>query len=394
MCGFVSLAGGCCIIATWRFWIRISVKTLLSLLKTTCNKALIVIIVSYKLEHNTRKLQNSILCRILATCIFDALKGFFMPENGVLLVNLGTPEVPEKGRVGRFLAEFLSDPRVVDLPRWFWIPLLRLVIIPLRRGRTTEAYKKIWLPGGSPLKVYSESLCAGLQQQLGEGVNVGLAMRYGVPDISSVLESMRSDGVKKLIVLPLYPQYSVTTTESVFDAVTASLAQQDWSPELHTVSQYYDNPGWVHSVASSIRNFQSQHGKAEKLLFSMHGIPKRLVDAGDPYELQCQQSVSAVAEVLKMEDECLLTYQSRVGREPWLQPYTDVMIKNLAESGTRHIQVISPGFSVDCLETLEEIAIRYRDLFLNAGGEKFEYIPALNDSSEHVNLLAAVCNKY
>jgi ferrochelatase len=321
-------------------------------------------------------------------------KGFFMPENGILLVNLGTPEVPEKGRVSRFLSEFLSDPRVVDLPRWFWIPLLRLVIIPLRRGRTTAAYKKIWLPGGSPLKVYSESLCNGLQQQLGDQADVRLAMRYGMPDISSVLDSMRNEGVKKLIVLPLYPQYSITTTESVFDALTASLAELGWEPELHVVRQYYDNPGWVHSVASSIRNFQSQHGKAEKLLFKMHGIPKRLVDAGDPYEYQCKQSVSSVAEVLKMGDECMLTYQSRVGREPWLQPYTDEAIKNLAESGTRYIQVISPGFSVDCLETLEEIAIRYRDLFLSAGGEKFEYIPALNDSAEHVNLLAAVCKKY
>jgi ferrochelatase len=314
-----------------------------------------------------------------------------MPDKGVLLVNLGTPQVSEKGPVGRFLTEFLSDPRVVDLPRWLWIPLLRLVIIPLRRGRTTAAYKKIWLQGGSPLKVYSESLSSGLQQQLGDWANVRLAMRYGVPDIASGLGSLRNEGVKKLIVVPLYPQYSVTTTESVFDAVSASLAELDWEPELQLVRQYHDNPGWVHSIASSIRNFQSQHGKAEKLLFSMHGLPRRLIDAGDPYEQQCLQSVAAVAEVLKIKEECLLSYQSRVGREPWLQPYTDEVIRNLAESGTRHIQVISPGFSVDCLETLEEIAIRYKELFLGAGGEKFEYIPALNDSTAHVNLLASVC---
>jgi ferrochelatase len=317
-----------------------------------------------------------------------------MRENGVLLVNLGTPEAPEKGAVGRFLTEFLSDPRVVDLPRWLWIPLLRLVIIPLRRGRTTSAYKEIWMDGGSPLLVYSEALSAGLQSLLGDRAQVRLAMRYGTPGIREKLAAMRDEGLRKLIVLPLYPQYSVTTTESVFDAVKATLTELEWAPETQWVSQYHDNPGWIHSIASSIRNFQSQHGKAEKLLFSMHGIPRRLVDAGDPYEEQCLQSVSSVAEVLKQQEDCQITYQSRVGREPWLQPYTDEVIRNLAETGTRHLQLISPGFSVDCLETLEEIAIRYRELFISAGGEKFEYIPALNDSDAHVSVLAAVCEKY
>jgi len=316
-----------------------------------------------------------------------------MPEKGVLLVNLGTPDVPEKTSVGQFLTEFLSDPRVVDLPRWFWIPLLRLVIIPLRKGRITAAYKKIWLDDGSPLLVYSEALCEGLQNLLDSQAKVRLAMRYGVPDIRSRLVSLRDGGIKKLIVLPLYPQYSVTTTESVFDEVNAILAELGWEPELQLVSHYHGESGWVHSIASSIRNFQLKNGKPQKLLFSMHGIPQRLVDAGDPYEQQCRQSVSAVAEVLKLREECQITFQSRVGREPWLQPYTDEVIKDLAESGVKHIQVISPGFSVDCLETLEEIAIRYRDLFMAAGGEKFEYIPALNDSDSHVNVLASVCKK-
>jgi len=313
-----------------------------------------------------------------------------MPENGVLLVNLGTPEAPQGADVGRFLTEFLSDPRVVDLPRWFWLPLLKMVIIPLRKGRTAVAYKKIWMEGGSPLQVFSAALAAGLQHQLGRQVKVSLAMRYGSPDIKSSLDSMRKEGVEELIVLPLYPQYSFTTTESVFDAVSAALKELDWGPEIHSVKQYHDKPGWVHSIASSIRNFRLQHGKAEKLLFSMHGIPKRLVDAGDPYEQQCRQSFAAVVEVLKIKKDSLLTYQSRVGREPWLEPYTDVVIKELAESGVTHIQVISPGFSVDCLETLEEIAIRYRDLFITAGGKKFEYIPALNDSHAHAGLLASI----
>jgi len=317
-----------------------------------------------------------------------------MPENGVLLVNLGTPDLPDNDSVGRFLTEFLSDPRVVDLPRWFWIPLLRLVIIPLRRGRTTSAYQKIWLDDGSPLRVYSKALCAGLQERLRSSAKVSLAMRYGAPDIRSRLVSLHAEGIKNLIVLPLYPQYSATTTESVFDAVTTLLEEMDWQPEIHLVSHYYDKPGWVHSIASSIRNFQSVHGKAEKILFSMHGLPQRLVDAGDPYEQQCRDSVSAIAEVLKLKEEHQITFQSRVGRERWLQPYTDEVIKHLAQSGTRHIQVICPGFSVDCLETLEEIVIRYRDLFIASGGERFEYIPALNDSGAHVNVLGSVCETH
>jgi len=313
-----------------------------------------------------------------------------MPENGVLLINLGTPAAPKSRDVGRFLNEFLSDPRVVDLPRWFWLPLLRLVIIPLRRGRTASAYQKIWLQEGSPLLVHSEALAAGLDQHIGKRVKVGLAMRYGNPDVKSSLKSMQKAGVRNLIILPLYPQYSVTTTESVFDAVDAVLKELDWHPELHLEKQYHDRPGWVHSVASSVRNYQLRHGKAEKLLFSMHGLPERVIDAGDPYQEQCQQSFSAVTEVLKMKDECLLSYQSRVGRESWLQPYTDEVIEQLAGSGVKHVQVISPGFSVDCIETLEEIAIRYRDLFIAAGGEKLDYIPALNDSDAHISVLTSI----
>lgn len=317
-----------------------------------------------------------------------------MSENGVLLVNLGTPRHARKDSVGQFLAEFLSDPRVVDLPRWWWIPLLRAVIIPFRKGATTAAYREIWLEQGSPLLVYSQGLAKRVKSHLEARAEVGLAMRYGEPDIKSQLLSLREAGVKRLIILPLYPQYSVTTTESVFDAVGKGLEEIGWQPRLHTVAQYHDNSGWIHSVARSIRNFQSRHGKAERLLFSMHGIPKRLVEAGDPYEQQCRQSVDAIAGVLQFEDEVQLVYQSRVGREPWLQPYTDEVIEDLAKKGVRHIQVISPGFAADCLETLEEIAIRYKDLFLEAGGEKFEYIPALNDSEEHARVLASVCERF
>jgi len=316
-----------------------------------------------------------------------------MSEKGILLVNLGTPREPRVNCVGRFLAEFLSDARVVDLPRWWWIPLLRMVIIPLRKRKITAAYQGIWLDEGSPLLVYSRGLAQKIRRLLKGRAQVSLAMRYGNPSIQDRLRFMRAQGVEKLVILPLYPQYSVTTTASVFDAVKVNLERMDWQPDLHLVEQYCDNPGWIHSVASSIRNFQSRQGKADKLLFSMHGIPARLVKAGDPYEQQCRQSVAAIAEVLQIGDDYQLAYQSRVGRESWLQPYTDDVIRELAQGGVRHLQVISPGFAADCLETLEEIAMQYRDLFLSSGGEKFEYIPALNDSDEHAGVLVSLCER-
>lgn len=313
-----------------------------------------------------------------------------MSEDGVLLVNLGTPKTPDSRDVGRFLTTFLSDPRVVDLPRWLWIPLLRGVIVPLRKSRTAKAYQLIWMDGGSPLMVYSRAIEAGLKQILAGTAKVELAMRYGEPDIQERLAALRDAGVDRLVVLPLYPQFSVTTTASVFDAVDAALKALDWQPAVQRIKQYSDQPGWVQCIAGSIRNFSEQHGKADKILFSMHGIPQRLVAAGDPYEAQCQQGFNAVAQVLNRPDDCVLAYQSRVGREPWLQPYTDEVIQQMAVSGVKYLQVVSPGFSVDCLETLEEIAIRYRELFLEAGGERFEYIPALNDSTAHVQFLSAI----
>lgn len=316
-----------------------------------------------------------------------------MSGNGVLLVNLGTPVAPTRGAVASFLDAFLSDPRVVDLPRWLWLPLLRLVIIPLRSKRVAAAYEEIWMDDGSPLLVYSRALAASVQRLLGDRVHVRLAMRYGEPSVAGQLAELREAGVDKLVVLPLYPQYSVTTSETVFDAMKDALKELQWEPELTTVRQYHDNPGWVHSIATSIRQFQAQHGRADKLLFSMHGLPQRLVDAGDPYAQQCSESVNAVASVLKQEDDCVLAYQSRVGREPWLQPYTDEVIKQMAQSGVKHLQVICPGFAADCLETLEEVAMGYKELFINEGGEKFEYIPALNESGEHAGVFASICDR-
>jgi ferrochelatase len=315
--------------------------------------------------------------------------------NGVLLVNLGTPESPTPKAVGTYLREFLSDPRVVDLPRWLWLPLLRLVIIPLRRHRSAEAYRKVWQPEGSPLLVRSRRLASRLAAELSGKAEVVLAMRYGCPCMTDALRQLRERGVQRVIVLPMYPQYSLTTTETVFDAVGRSLRALEWYPEVETIQDYHDNSQWLDAVAASIRQFQEQAGQPDKLVFSLHGIPQRYVNKGDPYQAQCQRSVAAIAARLGLDDErWMLTFQSRVGKEPWLQPYTDKTLEALPQQGVRHVQVVCPGFAVDCLETLEEIAMENRERFLECGGEKMEYIPALNESQEHVELLARlVCDR-
>ena len=310
------------------------------------------------------------------------------PLAGVLLANLGTPTAPERRPVAKFLREFLSDPRVVDLPRLLWLPLLYLVIIPLRAGRSAAAYRKIWWPEGSPLLILTCRLATRLAADLAGVAKVEVGMRYGEPSIRQGLKNLCEAGVEKLTVLPLYPQYSGTTTASIYDAVDAALLEMGWKPELERVRDYHVLPAWVTAVANSVRQFRDTHGSAERLIFSMHGIPQRFVAKGDPYEEQCRKSVQAIATALGLgESEWLLTFQSRVGREPWLQPYTDMTLKALAESGVKHVQVACPGFAVDCLETLEEIAMQNNELFMQSGGEKLQYIPALNDSEEHARVL-------
>jgi len=310
---------------------------------------------------------------------------------GVCVVNLGTPESPTRKPVARFLREFLSDPRVIDMPRYLWLPLLNLVIIPLRAGRSAAAYRKIWLPEGSPLLVLTQRLASRLASML-EGIAVVVTgMRYGDPSIRNGLEHLRTSGVEEVVILPLYPQYSDTTTASINDAVEQSLADLNWRPRLHCVQHYFEHPLWIEAVASSIRDFRDANGVSDKLIFSLHGIPERYVAQGDPYQDHCQKSVQAIVAALGLDDdEWLLTYQSRVGREPWLQPYTDKTLMELGASGTRHVQVVCPGFAVDCLETLEEIGMQNREFFEQAGGEKLEYIPALNDSDAHARVMQAL----
>jgi ferrochelatase len=307
---------------------------------------------------------------------------------GVLLANLGTPTAPERKPVARFLREFLSDRRVVDLPRYLWLPLLNLVIIPLRSGRSAAAYRTIWWSEGSPLLVLTQRLADKLAAELSGSARVDIGMRYGEPSLCDGLRKMKQSHVEEVVIIPLYPQFSHTTTSSIYDSVEDALKILDWKPKLVRIEDYHRNEAWVEAVAGSIRNFRARHGTAEKLIFSLHGIPRRYVEQGDPYQEQCEQSIQAIVASLGLgADEWLLTFQSRVGREPWLQPYTDVTLKELASTGLKHVQVVCPGFAVDCLETLEEIAIQNQEFFVEAGGEKLEYIPALNDSDPHVNAL-------
>lgn len=317
-------------------------------------------------------------------------------KTGVLLVNLGTPEAPDRASTKRFLKEFLSDPRVIEVPKWLWQIILNLIILPFRSGRSAKAYQSIWMKEGSPLMVYSRALAEKLDQQPStKDMQVKLAMRYGEPSIAHTMSGFKEEGVERILLLPLYPQYSATTTASVFDAVADAMQSMRDIPELITINQYYQHPLWVSAIADSIQSYQQVHGKPDRLLFSLHGIPQRYADAGDPYPVQCQDSVQRVAEALGLDKEqWMLTYQSRVGREPWLMPYTDHTLEALAKEGVKHVQVVCPGFAVDCLETLEEIAEENRELFIEAGGESLEYIPALNDSDEHVQLMQALVDDY
>ncbi|MGE3729934.1 MAG: ferrochelatase [Lysobacterales bacterium] len=313
------------------------------------------------------------------------------PLTAVLLVNLGTPTAPTPAAVRRYLAEFLSDPRVIELPRWLWLPILHGVILRTRPARSARAYQKIWGVGGSPLLTGSQALAERLQQRLANApgrVEVHLAMRYGEPSIAHVLSALEARHLRRLLVLPLYPQYSASTTASVFDAVSAELQRWRFLPEVHFVRDYYAEPAYARALASSVRQHWQEHGRDGHLLFSFHGIPERYFKAGDPYYCHCQASARRVAEMLQLEpDRYSVSFQSRVGRERWLHPYTDQELLRLAGAGVGHVDVICPAFAVDCLETLEEIAIGERERFLAHGGRELRYIPALNAGSQHVDLL-------
>ena len=314
---------------------------------------------------------------------------------GIIVTNLGTPDAPEPGALRKYLKQFLSDPRIVELPRLLWWFILHGVILNIRPKRSAANYKKIWTERGSPLLVHTRDLAEGLQAELGrrfsEDLTVDFAMRYGSPSIDDVLQSQLNSGVTNLLVLPLYPQYSCTTTGSTFDAVAADFSQRRTLPGLRFAGSYYRHPAFILALANKIRQHWQAHGRADKLIFSYHGEPRRYVDQGDPYQHECEETTRLVAQALALEEQEFMTaYQSRFGREEWLRPYLDETLKSVPQQGVKSIQIICPGFAVDCLETLDEIAMENRDTFMRSGGDRYEYIPCLNSDSEHIEALAAV----
>jgi len=314
---------------------------------------------------------------------------------GVLVTNLGTPDAPTASALRRYLGEFLADPRVVEVPRFIWWFVLHGFILRTRPKRSAAAYRKIWTESGSPLLAISKKQATAIQKYLDdhttEKFHVELAMRYGNPSIQSGLKQLQQANAKKIIILPLYPQYSASTTASTFDAVADVLKTWRNIPELHLVKHYHDTPDYIDAVAESITEHWQQTNRAEKLLFSFHGIPKAYFDAGDPYYCECHKTARLVAEKLNLdEEEWILTFQSRFGPKEWLKPYTDTTLKELANSGIKNVDIVCPGFPADCLETLEEINMRYRETFLTDGGDNFTYIPALNDRPAHINALTNI----
>jgi ferrochelatase len=313
-------------------------------------------------------------------------------KTGVLLVNLGSPAEPTIAAVRRFLREFLWDPRVVNLPRPLWWLILNLFVLPLRPRRSFLAYRKVWDEKGSPLIYLTRQLAEKMASRLASrNITVREAMRYGEPAIAAQLTAFREEGVDTLVILPLYPQYSSTTTASVFDAVTDELQTWRHIPELHFFSDYYRDPAYIAAIAKSIQHSWNLHGKHDLLLMSFHGLPEILTQWGDPYFKHCEQTAQAIARQLSLQDhEWQLVFQSRFGKAEWLKPYCLDTLKELPKRGIEAVDIVCPGFAVDCLETLEEIAIANKEEFLKAGGSIYHYIPALNDSDVHVDVLAGL----
>jgi ferrochelatase len=318
---------------------------------------------------------------------------------GVLLVNLGTPDAPTTGAVRRYLREFLSDPRMVEVPRPIWWLILNGIILPLRSPRSARAYAKVWTAQGSPLLVQTRLLAEGVQAELSkrwpDRIHVEAAMCYGQPSMSEAMRRLEQAGMRRLLIVPLYPQYSATTTASVFDRVAASLAKTRMLPELRMVGQYYSEAAYIDALAQSVHTHWQEKGRGDHLLLSFHGIPQRYCNNGDPYRCHVLGTVSRLRAALDLtEQQCSLSFQSRVGREPWLMPYTDYRVRELAQAGVQQLDVLCPGFAVDCLETLEEIAVENAEFFHAAGGTALRYIPALNNAVSHVQLMAMLIEKH
>ncbi|MCJ2377777.1 ferrochelatase [Vibrio sp. ZSDZ34] len=307
---------------------------------------------------------------------------------GVLLVNLGTPDAATPKAVKAFLSEFLHDHRVVDMTRWLWCPLLHGIILPIRVPKVAKLYQMVWMEEGSPLMVHSQRQAKQLANHLVE-VPVELGMTYGSPSLKTGIDKLMEQGVEHIVVLPLYPQYSATTTAAVFDGIAKQLKTSPLLPEISFITDYHSHPLYIKALAGKVRRYWQEHGQGEYLLCSYHGIPKRFADNGDVYPKHCEITTQLLAKELQLSSKQIgMSYQSRFGREEWLTPYTDKTLEAMPSNGTKKVDIMTPAFSVDCLETLEEIAEQCKESFLDAGGDEFRYIECLNDDKQHIEMMA------
>jgi len=319
------------------------------------------------------------------------------PTTALLLCNLGTPDAPTAPALRRYLAEFLSDRRVVEIPRLAWLPILHGIILRTRPKKSAAKYASVWMPEGSPLKVWTErqaKLLQGLLGERGHRITVRYAMRYGNPAIAATLDQLRAEGIERVLVLPAYPQYCGATTGSVTDAIAQWVLKTRALPELRFVNRYHQEPAYINALADSVRRHWQANGQAERLVMSFHGMPARTVALGDPYHAECLETGLRLAQALNLKaEQFLVTFQSRFGKAKWLEPYTEPSLIRLAKEGIASVDVICPGFAADCLETLEEIDQEARQAFIVAGGKRFGYIPCLNDGEPGMRALVAVAEK-
>lgn len=320
-------------------------------------------------------------------------------KTGVLLTNLGSPDEPTPGALRNYLREFLSDPRVVEIPRILWLIILHGIILRIRPAKSAKLYESIWTDKGAPLidisKSQRDKVAQRLQAQYGDDVVVELAMRYGKPSISSGLQALRQRGVENIIVLPLYPQYASPTTGSTFDAISREVTQWRQVPNIHFLSGYHSNGKYIEALANSIKEHIAQHGRPDKFVLSYHGMPEAFREWGDPYYDKCLETTELLIKELNETialpaDDFISSFQSRFGKAPWLQPYTDETLEDLPAKGCKHIAILSPAFSADCLETLEELICENKEVFLEAGGETYHYIAALNERDDHIDAILDV----
>ena len=317
---------------------------------------------------------------------------------GVLITNLGTPDAPNKKELKVYLNQFLSDPRVIELPKILWQILLKLVILQIRPSKSAEAYKQIWTDKGSPLLNIANRQLNKIQSSFSsknENIVFEVGMRYGNPSIPDALLKLQKKQVRRLLVLPMYPQYCAATTGSTFDEVTNVLQKWRWIPEMRFINQYFEEKNYIEALSNSIKSFWKKTSKPQKIIFSYHGIPKRYLTNGDPYHCFCLKTTRLVKEYMGLsDDEIMTTFQSRFGREEWLKPYTSETLKELPKQGIKNIHIISPGFSSDCLETLEELEEENKEYFMESGGENYHYIPCLNDHDDHIDVFVNLIKKH